>query len=451
MTNGGDRDRAALARLLGGPDIAWLVERVRARIVAAHGDPLSGVVQLRGPTAAQRAAVVRLVGPPGRAGAALRVDLALVEEVLRRGPWPAGLADAVQTLTGPVVDTSAERLRESTAWDAARDLMSHVAVAFSGLAEWWDGWCAAGGLKRSSRAEAARLGQPLGPEIGAELVRHMATVLAALPASDEPLAVFARRVLGDAHALDASRPLGRLAAAVVGAAFGSAQDVSVRDAWAAGGVLMSAVASTVLCLGVSGLGVPAVTGGAPGPRAGATAAVLEATRAARMPVVLTLDQVRSGGVAGLPIDATVHVCENPSVVEVVADRWAAQSVAAGCRGPVLVCTWGQPSTAVVELLEILTAAGATCRYHGDFDWPGLRIAGVLRGRIGWTPWRYTANDYVALASGDVLSRLLTGTPAASAWDPGLAAAMAEHGRAIEEEAVVHQLACDVVVGSGPFG
>lgn len=442
MTNGGDCDRPALDRLLGGPDIAWLVERARARILTARGEPLSGIAQLRSPTAAQRAAVIRLVGPPGRSGASLRVDLTLVEEVLRRGPWPAGLADAVETLTGPVVDMSAQRLRESTAWHAARGMMSDVAAAFPGLAEWWDHWCAAGGLKRSARAEAARLGQPLGPAVGAELVRHMATVLAELPASDEPLAVLARRVLGDAHALDASRPLGRLAAAVVGAAFGSPQDVSVRDAWAAGGVVLSTVASTVLCLGV-----PAVTGGAPRPRAKATAAVLEATRAARMPVVLTLDQVRSGGVAGMPIDATVHVCENPSVVEVVADRWAAEGAALGSRGPVLVCTGGQPSTAVVGLLEILTAAGAECRYHGDFDWPGLRIAGVLRDRIGWTPWRYTANDYVALASRDVLSRLLTGPPATSPWDPGLATAMAEHGRAIEEEAVVDQLARDVLVGS----
>jgi uncharacterized protein (TIGR02679 family) len=446
MTDGGDRGRTALDRLLGGPDIAWLVERVRARILAAHGEPLSGVVQLRGPTAAQRAAAVRLVGPPGRAGAGLRVDLALVEEVLRRGPWPGGLADAVETLTGPVVDTSAERLRESTAWDAARDMMADVAAAFPGLAKWWDGWCAAGGLKRSARAEAARLGQPFGPPVGAELVRHMATVVAALPASDEPLAVFARRVLGDAHALDVSRPLGRLAAAVVGAAFGSPQDGSVRDAWAAGGVVMSAVASTVLCLGV-----PAVTGGPAVLRAEATAAVLEATRAARMPVVLTLDQVRSGGVAGLPIDATVYVCENPSVVEVVADRWAAQGTALDGRGPVLVCTWGQPSTAVVELLRILTAGGAACRYHGDFDWPGLRIAGALRDRIGWTPWRYTADDYVALAGDDALSRLLTGPPAASPWDPRLATAMAEHGRAIEEEAVVDQLAGDVLVSSGHLG
>lgn len=108
-------DRTALDRLLGVPEIAWLLARVRPRIAASGGSMLTGVVQLNDPTDAQRAAAARLVGRPRRTGSTLRVELADVEAILRRGPWPAGLADAVETLTGPVVDRAAERERTAAA------------------------------------------------------------------------------------------------------------------------------------------------------------------------------------------------------------------------------------------------------------------------------------------------------------------------------------------------
>lgn len=428
-------DRAALERLLGVPEMAWLVQRVRGRLSAAGDGPLSGVVQLNAPTEAQRAAAVRLVGRPRRPGTALRVDLAAVEEVLRRGPWPAGLADAVVTLTGPVVDARAAREQEAAAWRRAEAGLAAVAGRLPGLAAWWDPWCAAGGLKRAARAEAARTGVPPGPSVAAALVEATAEVLTQLPAAGEPLAVLAQRVTGEAHGLDESRPLGRLAAAAVAAAFAPGE-ASPRRVWAAAGVVLSAVASTALCLGVPGVSPD----GDHGPsRRTATATALEAMRAARTPLVLTLDQVRSGGVAALPPEATVHVCENPTVVEVVAERWAA-----GDGAPVLVCTSGQPSAAVVELLRALTAQGAGCRYHGDFDWAGLRIAAALRQRVPWTPWRYAAADYLALAREEVSRLRLAGPVAGSPWDPGLAVAMAERGIAVEEEAVADVLAADLV-------
>lgn len=451
-------DRAALDRLLGVPEMAWLVDRVRARILAAGDAPLRGVVQLDRPTDAQRAAAVRLVGRPRRGGATLRVDLAVVEQILRRGPWPAGLADAVETLTGPVVDREALRAREAAGWAAARDALEPAARRFDGLLEWWHAWCAAGGLKRTASAEAARTGATSTPEIGARLVRDLLAVLDRLPAQGRPLAVLAREAVGDAHALDVSRPFGRLAATVVREAFRpgtssegpvrgpAGRDSSARDAWAAAGVVISNVASTVVCLGIPG------ERGHDGAAARATATALEAMRVARMPVVLTLDQVRSGGVAVLPPGGIVHVCENPSVVEVTAARWAEWTPVD--RGPdrdhqdgvvpVLVCTGGQPSTAVVEVLQRLSAAGAQVRYHGDFDWAGLRIARALDTHVSWVPWRFRAADYLAAVTEGTHSLRLTGSPAPSPWDPGLATAMAEHARAVEEEFVADLLAADVL-------
>ncbi|MEW1980864.1 TIGR02679 family protein [Citricoccus sp. NPDC079358] len=456
-------NRAALERLLGVDAMAWFVARARGRILEAGNEPLRGVVQLRDPTPEQRAAAVRLVGAPKRAGAALRVDLAVVEEILRRGPWPPGLADAIETLSGPVVDRSEERARDAAAWEAARDLLAPEAARFPHLAQWWTGWCAAGGLKRAARAEASRTATSASAAVGAGLVVQLAAVLEKLPSAELPLAILAREALGDAHGLDGSRPLGRLAAAVVRVAFvpvATERELSARDSWAAAGVVLSNVASTVLCLGVPGAaGDPAAS--AYRPSRAATAATLEAMRTARMPVVLTLDQVRSGGVRQLPPASVLHVCENPTVVEVVAERWARSVVAQGratpsgneitpgspamgAISPVLVCTSGQPSAAVVELLGHLSAAGAEVRYHGDFDWAGLRIARSLSGHVTWTPWRFTGADYRAAVRERKPSIVLTGRPAESPWDPELAASMAQSGLAIEEEAVAELLAADVL-------
>lgn len=438
-------DRIALDRLLGVPEMAWLVGRVRPRILAARGTSMTGVVQCTNPTEAQRDAGARLVGRPKRTGSTLRVELADVEAILRRGPWPAGLANAVETLTGPVVDHVAERERMTAAWVEAEAGLRGAAARFAGVGDWWAQWCAAGGLKRAARAEAARTSADQGLSVAAGLVDRAAAVLEALPSAGEPLAMLARRITGDAHALDASRPLGRLTAAAVEAAF-APRARSSRDAWAAAGVVLSNVASTVLCLGVPGATEPGTTDRT-GPASRATASALEAMRGARMPLVLTLNQVRSGGVVALPPGQVIHVCENPTIIEVAAELWgrSAATESDDAADPVLICTWGQPSTAVVDLLKILTDGGAECRYHGDFDWPGLRIAQALHQRIPWTPWRYTARDYLAVVEGNPVSRRLVGQAAVSPWDPSLAKVMAEHGLAVEEEAVAELLVSELMV------
>lgn len=110
----------------------------------------------------------------------------------------------------------------------------------------------------------------------------------------------------------------------------------------------------------------------------------------------------------------------------------------------LVCTGGQPSTAVVELLRRLSAAGAQVRYHGDFDWAGLRIARALGSQVPWVPWRYRAVDYLAAVAEGAHSLRLTGSAAPSPWDPELATVMAERGISIEEEFVVERLVEDVL-------
>jgi uncharacterized protein (TIGR02679 family) len=448
MARTGDPD--ALRLLLGGPDTAWLVARVRGRRGAPSEAPLTGTVALRDPTAAERSAAMRLVGAPSRTGSAgLRVDLAVVEAILRRGPWPAGLRNAVETLTGPVIDHAAERVKKAAAWEAAADLVRPIVDTHPQIGDWWRSWCAAGGLKRAARSEATRIGAEPGPDVAADLVRGAVAVLRRIPADGIPLAVLARKATGDAHGLDATRPLGRLTVAVLRAVSSTDDDDerSDRGVWDAAGVVVSGLTSTVLSVGVGGPAGEAPAGdGSSRPLAAATAAVLDAMRAARAPGILTLEQVRSGGVAVLTPDAVIHVCENPTVVEIVASRWA--DAGPRTNAPVLVCTGGQPSTAVVELLQRLSASGATVRYHGDFDWAGLRIAQALAARVPWAPWRFEADDYLREVGGSSPSLRLKGASAESPWDRRLATAMAAHGLAIEEEAVARLLADDLITTGG---
>jgi uncharacterized protein (TIGR02679 family) len=111
-------------------------------------------------------------------------------------------------------------------------------------------------------------------------------------------------------------------------------------------------------------------------------------------------------------------------------------------GP-LVCLLGNPSAAGTLLLDRVLAAGARVRYHGDFDWPGLAIAGRVLAR-GATPWRLSAADYRA-ALPDGVGVPLTGSEVATPWDPSLQLALRESGRGVHEEAVLDSLLADLAI------
>lgn len=233
-------------------------------------------------------------------------------------------------------------------------------------------------------------------------------------------------MLGDPHALDDDRALTTLvlgaARALSGAPAGTGAQWR-RDTWATVGLVRDELSSTVLTLGL------AADPDTPGGRA------LTAWSAADEPAVLTLRQLtRTSGVSAGPT-GIVYVCENPSVIAAAADLGAA-------RVHPLVCLEGQPSAAAVVLLRRLAEAGGRLRYHGDFDYGGIRIANALARHVDWTPWRFDAAAYRAAASSR-LGRELKGSPTTPGWDPALGAAMAALGRAIDEESVLDTLVSDL--------
>lgn len=413
-----DRDR--LQRLLGDPALSWLLDRARRRM--AQDRPLEGPVTLARPTPAQRAAVERLLGRPPSTGTALTVRLDAVDAVLRTsGASSDGLAPAVHALTGPVELAQDARIRAEEAWsEAYRALHPLLDAAAPGsdrrerLDIWADGLLH-GGLVRRLAPD---------PDNARALLARTAAVVAALPA-DPPLstAAHAARSAGDAHALDDGTPLSTLTLSAVCALTGFPSGSGAqwrRAAWASAGLLRDDVSSTVLVLGLTG--TPA----------------LDHHAATGDPAVLTLRQLTRATPPTLPPGTTVHVCEGPSVLTAAAD-------ALGEHCPPLVCLQGQPSAAALTLLRHLHTTGCRLRYHGDFDWGGLRIATTLLRHVPWTPWRYTTDDYRTALNHPSLpaARPLSGPPATAPWAPGLAEAMAASGLRVEEELMLDLLMHDL--------
>lgn len=408
-------DPERLRRLLGGADTAWIVERARGRLEA--GRRLDGRVTLRDPTVSQQRAAAKLLGRPVALGGTLSVRLEDVDGVLRRsGAASEGLASAVVALTGPVVDRAAQRADEQRAWAEVSAALERAVADRSELADWADGLRRAGALRRVSEDVRDAAG----------LVAEIHAVLQALPAPDEPVGVFARRTLGRAHGLDEDRRLARLLLPAVAVLAGHSAGEGAawrREVWTGVGVLRDDLSSTVLSLGLPGDGETA------------TGRVLRACTEAGQPAVLTLRQLVHDPPRLDVGRRTVSVCEGPVVVSAAADR-----LGGGCAP--LVSTGGQPGVATLRLLRLLVDAGARLRYHGDFDWGGLRIANRVFEQVPAVPWRFDSAAYRAAAASE-LAAPLRGRPAVAGWDSELSAAMAELGRQVEEEAVLDDLLADL--------
>jgi uncharacterized protein (TIGR02679 family) len=389
--------------------------------------PLTGTVTLSDASAEQRRAVERLTGRPSRSGASLSVSLDEVDRLLREsGAAPGGLAEAVTRLTGPVPDRNRDQAEAAAAWTIAFEPVAELGRRRAELAS-WQTWLQATGVVR-------RLAPS--PDAARTLLEQVAAVVSRLPAQGIPIGRLAAECCADAHALDDGEPVGTIvlsaARALAGLSFASGGSAeSRRTAWAAVGVHLDELSSLVLSLGLSGEQRTPLGRG------------LALHQDSGQPAAITLRQLRSHDE---PLPArTVHICENPVVVAVAAD-------ALGSACPPLVCVGGQPSAAAWLLLDLLVAGGARFRYHGDFDWGGVRIATTVRtrlnqGRERWQPWRYDRASYEAMVSAAPVTARpsrLSGDAAATPWDPGLAAAMTRYGQRIEEELSLDTLLADLV-------
>jgi uncharacterized protein (TIGR02679 family) len=409
-------DRERLKRLLGDPELAWVLDRVRRRIEL--GEPINGTIGRRSATAAERESVARLFGRAPRAARGVSVSLDQLDALLRRsGIHADGLLGAVLMLTGPVTVRAQRDAEEEQAWAEAFTRIESVGAGRAELATWLGRVRSAGLVKRLAGGS---------PAAARELLDALASVVAALPRpGGESLSAFAARIVGRAHALDDGSPLGTLALGAARAIAGleppgpdeSAAEAR-REAWAAVGVLCDELSSIVLTLGLPG-------------GSSLTGKLLAAAGTVGEPVWLTLRQLVRFPPQWQRIDF-VLIVENPSVLAVAADTLRAGS-------PPIVCTNGQPRAAAMVLLRSLAAAGVRLRHHGDFDWGGLTIGNVLHRRLPVEPWEFDRGAYLRAVATHPHAAPLTGTPTEASWDSGLANAMREAGRRIEEELVASVL------------
>lgn len=414
-----------LQRLLGGEHLASLRKRLRRRFERAPADGAVGQIRVNGLGAEEHAALASLLGRPQRYASSLQFDLELADGNLRRSGVARSLHDALEQLDGPIIHAAEARLRLDALWSAVVDGCTHPDLL--GMLAMPEG---IGLLKRLARQDVA---------MASELCRSTEAVLRHLPAKGVTRSQLAASVLGDAHALDNGQAVATLVLAVrrrLGPPFpedesGQAPPASdgpslrlssaerARDTWARAGVLVNQLARPALFLNLP------------------TKPTDEGDRTGGEPSYLSLRSLLRSPPHWDVAGQRVFVCENPNLVAIAADRWGRDCAP-------LVCTDGMPAASQRTLLSQLAQAGARLCYHGDFDWPGLRIGNHVMRTYGATPWRFSAGDYTA-ATRMARSRAqrLEGSTVEASWDEALAPAMREVGIAIAEEAMAAGLLPDL--------
>lgn len=414
-----DSDR--LQGLFGKPELARLVDRLQARFERAIDSPF---LTLPDPPLNERKAIASLLGRPVGSGRSLRINIADLDAIVRRAGLAPDLRTAVECLRGPLRNLADEKAKAQRTWQAVFDTAKTEARRLD-IDSWLEQLQRGGLLKRLAKGDA---------DTAATLLQQAMNVIRQLPGRGQTLSTLAANALGDAHALDAGRPVATLvkrALRQIGQGDeGNAddrnpgnrdrrQEESERELWADAGILPGgAITSTVLALNLP------VSGDS------CTDHIIQQARQQGQPLWLTLRQLVRNPAQWQVSRQTVYICENPAVVAEAADQ-----LGADCAP--LVCTCGQPRAAVNHLLKQLQQAGAELAYHGDFDWPGITIANNIIRRFGAKPWHFDEAAYRHAAATGKMT--LTGKAVTAAWDPGLSAAMKAKNTAIPEERVLERL------------
>ena len=418
MTTSAD---SRLERLLGGAPLAPLRKRLRQQFERAEVDGQVRRFRISHLTADEHAALASLLGRSVRFTNSMQVDVEAIDTSLRRAGIANSLRDALAQIDGPIVHLETARQRSHALWSGVIAKAVHP-----GLRELLQTPVGFGLLKRLSIRDA---------DVATRLCLEADFVLKQLPAKGMTRSQLAADTLGDAHALDNGRPVATLVLAVWRATIGIDEklpeslgdhadrpetfEARARTIWARAGILVNELARPALSLNLCAKDIPtyaSVTG---------------------EPAYASLRFLLRSTPYWIVKGRTIFVCENPNLVAIAADRL-------GDRCGPLVCTDGMPGAAQRTLLMQLAHAGARLKYHGDFDWPGLRIGNHVIGLFGAVSWRFGADDYAAIVqSPSQKGGPLKGPEVTASWDASLTPAMRAHQRAIAEESIADFLLEDL--------
>lgn len=402
-------DGDGLPEWVGDPLLDDLWRRVADRL-ERNGLHAAGRVAVPTPTPSLQRTVGDLLGRRVTTSRCV-VDLADLDRRLRLRAGLDGVVGAAEQAVGRrLADRPAARehlrLERETPLRCARERLQASGL---GSEDWVVAWLA--GVRHDGLL--ARYRDPEGALLGSIAVLEAALADDAVWARTD----LAAQVLHDSHGLDDGTPVARLVLRALSQRAGTpvpAQASGRTALWDSAGVVADSVSSTCLTLGL--------------PWSGDGWRQQAWERASRDgdPIHLTgWDLHRTE--LDLPAGLDVLVCENPRVLEAHAQRH-------GGSRPV-VCTSGWPNLVVQRVLAACAAAGASMRYHGDFDWPGVAIAHQVMDLCGAVPWRMTADDYLQ-ADGFLP---LEGRRVEPRWDADLGAAMRRRGVVVHEEGVLESL------------
>lgn len=409
-----------LQRLLGGDSLTSLRRRLRQRFERGPLDGKLGRLRISDLNQHEHAALAGLTGRPARFSSSIQIDVPVIDAALNRAGVAASLREALELIDGPIIHAETARTELKAGWSNAISGANHPSLssflqAPSGL----------GLLKRLSNSDT---------EIATRLCSCADTVLKALPADGTTRAQLAARTLGDAHALDTGQAVATLVLAVwrmrsldqdteekptIENGVREIGEDRIRDIWAKAGILVNELARPALFLNlqINGNQTLPLPSGEPSYTS--------------LRFLLRSDPLWD--VKGRDI----HVCENPNLVAIAADKL-------GVNCAPMVCTEGMPAAAQRVILQQLVTSGGRLRYHGDFDWPGLRIGNHVMREFGAVPWRFDAKEYLAAVTRAPRPGFaLTGAEVDASWDEALTIAMRTHGLAIAEESLADELLQDL--------
>jgi uncharacterized protein (TIGR02679 family) len=414
-----------LQRLLGGASLISLRKRLRRRFERGDGDGNIESFRISNLTPVEHAALASLLGRPARFSGSMRVDVRVLDDALQRAGIAGSLREALEQIDGPIIHTDTARRSTEALWSQVVSRCSHP-----GLCELLHRSAGLALLKRLSARDT---------DTAARLCSGAEAVLRALPANGMTRAELAANSLGDAHALDNGRATATLVLTVWRDIIAPLAEVDEtvpgpqeedgiqpepvdernRDIWARAGVLVNELARPALLLNL-----PA--------RADA-----RFTEASGEPDYASLRFLLRSSPSWNVGGQDVFVCENPNLIAIAANRL-------GRRCAPMICTDGMPAAAQRALLSQVVRAGARLRYHGDFDWPGLRIANHVIREYAARPWQFGASDYAAAVQmAPRPGRSLEGSPVVPSWDEELGTLMQAHQLSIAEESVAGLLLQDL--------
>ena len=183
-------DEERLQRLLGGPALADLRRRLRARYEKGESRDEFTLVGLK---ATERRVLAGLLGRPTMTADSMRVRHSDLDRALIRAGIANTLREALEFLDGPLHNRRADRIARERAWNATLSRVEEprLAALLSSVT-------GAALVKRLSGCDSGR---------AESLLAQTIRVLARLPGHGISLAQLAAEVLADSHALDVGRPV----------------------------------------------------------------------------------------------------------------------------------------------------------------------------------------------------------------------------------------------------